>query len=149
MSFQDKLHPGVTRMKAVARSFMWWPGLNKQIEDTAKSCTACQAVKASAAVCAASTLGLAIQTLDFAGPFQGSMFLIAVDAYGRKSERCHPRLFLSPSTYCENGSVSMGYSSKSSRIMDHSSRPTGSRSSWNETECATSRVHPTTQHRTG
>ena len=34
-------HPGVTRMKSVARSYMWWPGLDKQIEDLAKSCTAC------------------------------------------------------------------------------------------------------------
>ena len=31
-------HPGVTRMKSVARSHMWWPGLDKAIEQMAKSC---------------------------------------------------------------------------------------------------------------
>ena len=32
-------------MKSVAQSFMWWPGLNKEIEHLAKSCQSCQAVK--------------------------------------------------------------------------------------------------------
>lgn len=38
-------HPGVTRMKSVARSYMWWPGLDKEVEQLAKACQACQAVK--------------------------------------------------------------------------------------------------------
>ena len=40
-------HPGVTRMKSVARSHMWWPGLDKAIEQMAKSCRSCQTVKGS------------------------------------------------------------------------------------------------------
>ena len=40
-----KDHPGVTRMKSVARSYMWWPGLDKDLEQLAKSCQSCQAVK--------------------------------------------------------------------------------------------------------
>ena len=38
-------HPGVTRMKSVARSYMWWPGLDKELKQLAKSCQSCQAVK--------------------------------------------------------------------------------------------------------
>ena len=34
-------HPGICRMKAVARSYFWWPGVDKSIENIAKSCTAC------------------------------------------------------------------------------------------------------------
>ena len=35
-------HPGICKMKSIARSYMWWPG---NIEDLAKSCLDCQAVK--------------------------------------------------------------------------------------------------------
>ena len=38
-------HPGVTRMKAIAHSYLWWPGLDKDLENCAKSCVSCQAVK--------------------------------------------------------------------------------------------------------
>ena len=38
-------HPGVTRMKATARSQLWWPGLDKDLEKEAHSCLSCQAVK--------------------------------------------------------------------------------------------------------
>ena len=39
-------HRGASRMKAVARSFLWWPGLDKRIESVATACMMCQAVKA-------------------------------------------------------------------------------------------------------
>ena len=35
-------HPGVARMKLTARSYIWWPGLDAQIERLASSCSACQ-----------------------------------------------------------------------------------------------------------
>ena len=38
-------HPGVCSMKAVARSFMWWPGLDGEIEFVVKSCSVCQNVR--------------------------------------------------------------------------------------------------------
>ena len=37
-----KAHPGAVRMKALARSYVWWPGLDRQIEVCAKSCMPCQ-----------------------------------------------------------------------------------------------------------
>ena len=33
---------GVCRMKALARSFIWWPGLDKAIEETAAHCKPCK-----------------------------------------------------------------------------------------------------------
>ena len=38
-------HPGIVRMKAIARSYVWWPGLDKAIENQVKSCKPCQTVK--------------------------------------------------------------------------------------------------------
>ena len=43
-------HPGITRMKAIARSYLWWNGLDRNIEELANSCDSCQAVKSSPAV---------------------------------------------------------------------------------------------------
>ena len=86
-----KDHPGVIRMKSVARSFMWWPGLDKDIEHLAKSCQSCQAVKRAPPVAPLHPWIWPSKPwqrvhLDFAGPFQGSMFLVGVDAYSKWPE---------------------------------------------------------------
>ena len=39
-------HLGVVKMKAVARSYIWWPGIDKEIEETAKTCSGCQLMQA-------------------------------------------------------------------------------------------------------
>ena len=80
-----KDHPGVVRMKSVARSYMWWPGLDKDIQNLVKTCQACQATKGAPPVAPLhpwvwpSRPWQRLQ-LDFAGPFQGSMFLIGVES---------------------------------------------------------------------
>ncbi len=84
-------HPGISRMKTVARSYVWWPGLDRAIEDLAKGCTSCQAVKRAPAVAPLQPWVWPNQPwkrvhLDFAGPFQGSMFLVAVDAHSKWPE---------------------------------------------------------------
>ena len=40
-------HVGVCRMKALARSFVWWPGLDREIEAMAASCDACKTTAAN------------------------------------------------------------------------------------------------------
>ncbi|KAL3975969.1 inner nuclear membrane protein Man1 [Sarotherodon galilaeus] len=35
-------HLGVVKMKSLARSYVWWPGIDCEIENMAKSCTGCQ-----------------------------------------------------------------------------------------------------------
>ena len=36
-------------MKAISRSYFWWSGLDKAVEDLSKSCSACQALQAAPA----------------------------------------------------------------------------------------------------
>lgn len=35
-------HTGVVRMKMIARSYVWWPGIDNDIEEYVKKCVACQ-----------------------------------------------------------------------------------------------------------
>ena len=39
-------HIGICRMKGLARSFIWWPGLDKAIEETAAHCEPCKTMTA-------------------------------------------------------------------------------------------------------
>ena len=40
-------HPGITKMKALGRSYVWWPSIDNDIEDTVNNCTTCQAMRNS------------------------------------------------------------------------------------------------------
>ena len=79
-------HIGIVKMKALARSYMWWPALDKLIENMAKSCTGCQSVQNNPQNAPLHPWEWPAQLwqrvhIDFAGPFLGAMFLIAVNAY--------------------------------------------------------------------
>lgn len=41
-------HPGVCKMKALARSYVWWPKIDEQIEQLVKTCSVCQMSRKSA-----------------------------------------------------------------------------------------------------
>ena len=77
-----------SRMKALARSYMWWSGLDIDMEDLAKSCVPCQSVKH------APPLKLWIWPakpfervhVDLAGPMLGTMLFALVDAHSKWPE---------------------------------------------------------------
>ena len=101
MKLLDKLHqghPGISKMKAVSRSYFWWPGLDKDIEELGKSCKSCQSVKNSPTAAPLYPWSWPSKPwecihVNFAGPFQGSTFLIVVDAYSK-----WPKVFRMSST---------------------------------------------------
>ena len=35
-------HPGITRMKALSRMYVWWPGISADIEKSVRLCHQCQ-----------------------------------------------------------------------------------------------------------
>ena len=91
-------HSGVWKMKAVARSYFWWPGLDKEIERVASSCVECQSVKNAPPSAPLHpwvwpTKPWERVHLDFAGPFQNTTFLVAVDAHSK-----WPEVFIMSST---------------------------------------------------
>ncbi|XP_060093621.1 uncharacterized protein K02A2.6-like, partial [Heteronotia binoei] len=79
-------HPGIVRMKALARSYVWWPGMDGEIESWVRQCQTCQESRpeppsAPATRWESTRKPWSRLHLDFAGPFQGQIFMIIVDAY--------------------------------------------------------------------
>ena len=81
-------HPGVSRLKALARSYVYWPGIDKDIERLVSDCATCQEhrnVPPSMELHPWEWPDKPWSRLhaDFAGPFLGHMFLILVDSHSK------------------------------------------------------------------
>ena len=78
-------------MKAVAWSYLWWSGVDKDLEDCTKSCLSYQAVKSALAVAPLHPWVWPAKPwqkihIDFAGPFMEKLFLIVTDAHSKWPE---------------------------------------------------------------
>ena len=78
-------HLGVAKIKAMARSYVWWPGIDKAIEQESKRCTGFPLTLNNPKITPLHSwewLARPWQRIyvDFAGPFLGTMFLVVVDA---------------------------------------------------------------------
>ena len=80
-------HHGIVRTKSVARSYVWWPGLNGDVEDLVRKCQTCQELRRNPPTA---------PPLSWPAPshawervhfdyltISGHVFLIIVDAYSR------------------------------------------------------------------
>lgn len=84
-------HPGIVRMKALARMHVWWPTLDTDIDGHVRSCHACQTHQSKPAKATGNPWIWPQKPwqrihVDFAGPFLGEMFLIVVDAQSKWME---------------------------------------------------------------
>lgn len=81
-------HMGTIKMKALARSYFWWPNLDLEIEKITKSCELC--IKHSNNPCRTPLKKWEWPTgpnhrlhIDFCGPIQNYMYLIITDAHSK------------------------------------------------------------------
>ena len=87
LSLLHEGHWGITKMKQMARRYIAWPSITRDIRKLVKTCNpCCQAMKApdqeyrewpQTSEC------LQRIHLDFAGPFLGKMFMVTVDAHSK------------------------------------------------------------------
>ena len=78
-------HPGITRMKALARSFVWWPQIDKDLEELVKHCNDCQSTRHVPPVAPLQPWEWPQRPwhVDYAGPFMNKYFLLLVDAHSK------------------------------------------------------------------
>lgn len=97
-------HLGMSKMKSVARSCVWWPGLDKAIEQACKACDACMMFSNDPKVTNLHPWLPASRPyqrvhIDYAGPLEGGqMLLVVVDDYSKWPEVCVTKNTSSQST---------------------------------------------------
>ena len=94
-------HPRTSKMKSLARSYVWWAGLDTAITTTVQHCHTCQLnkpmpPKAPLHPWEWPSCPWARVHIDHAGPFQGKLFLLLVDAHSKWME-----VHIVPSTSAE------------------------------------------------
>ncbi|KAK8773929.1 hypothetical protein V5799_011538 [Amblyomma americanum] len=91
LSLMHANHPGVTAMKAIARSYVWWPKMDEKIVEFVRHCTPCQENRQSEPRTPTHFWTKPERPwsrihVDFAGPVQGVFFLVVVDALSNWAE---------------------------------------------------------------
>ena len=81
-------HIGVVHMKVLARSRVWWPGIDKDIERTCAQCVQCLQHSRDLPKCPLSVWDFPAKPwqrlhIDYAGPFFKSMWLVWIDAFSK------------------------------------------------------------------
>ena len=87
-------HPGICKMKSLARSYVWWPNMDSTLENKVRTCNHCQIHRKNSPEVPLHPWEWLCRPwervhIDYAGPFLGTMFLIMVDAYSKWLE-VHP-----------------------------------------------------------
>ena len=81
-------HIGIARTKSLARSYVWWPLIDLDIERVTKSCYQCEIHKNNPPQAPLNPWVWPDRPwqrvhMDFAGPFLGKMFLIIIDSHSK------------------------------------------------------------------
>ena len=94
-------HPGIVRIQSLARSYVFWPGIDKDIEQLVKQCSGCQKQqnepeKAFLHPWEWPTSPWERVHVNFLGPFMNRMFFVMIDAHSK-----WPEVFVMKSTTSE------------------------------------------------
>jgi len=81
-------HPGIAKMKNLARRYVWWPNMDSALEECVKGCITCQTSQKLPSQAPLHPWEWPEKAwsrvhIDYAGPFMGRMFLVIIDAYSK------------------------------------------------------------------
>lgn len=103
-------HPGITKMKMLARSYVWWPKIDQDIEDLVKQCAGCQQNRSERPAVFLHPWEHTKNPwervhLDFAGPMRGRYYLVLVDSHSKWPEVVPMRDITTSATIRELSSI--------------------------------------------
>ncbi|XP_040168903.1 uncharacterized protein K02A2.6-like isoform X1 [Anopheles arabiensis] len=86
-----KGHPGIERMRSIARQYVYWPNVDEDVAHIVKSCIECSSVAKTDRKTTLESWPVPEKAwqrlhLDYAGPVNGYYYLILVDAYSKWPE---------------------------------------------------------------
>ena len=81
-------HTGASRMKELARSYLWWPGMDKELENLVKTCSLCMEHRPMPQKAELHPWEWPKHPwhrvhVDYAGPIMNKYFLVLVDAHSK------------------------------------------------------------------
>ncbi|XP_034561964.1 uncharacterized protein K02A2.6 [Notolabrus celidotus] len=117
-------HSGIVRMKEIARSYLWWPNMDKQIEEMANSCSSCHKVRNNPPPASLHPWEYPQEPwkrihIDFAGPFEDKMFLVVVDAHSKWPEVAIMRSTTTEKTIEKLGEMFSRFGSPAQLVSDN------------------------------
>ena len=88
LSLLHDSHPGITKMKQIARSVVWWPGIDSEIATKVDTCSACQLNQKVPARAPLNPWEWPKRPwsrihIDHLGPYEGKMLLVVIDAHSK------------------------------------------------------------------
>ena len=94
-------HPGISKMKMLARSYVWWPGIDADIQTKVQTYNVCQYHHPVPCQAPLHPWEFPRQPwtrvhVDHAGPYMGKQFFLLIDAYSKWLE-----VHIVPSTFSE------------------------------------------------
>ena len=86
-----KEHVGASRMKELARSYFWWPGIDSAIESLVNKCFTCLQTRQAPKKAELHPWEWPEKPwnrihIDYAGPIKGKYFLVVIDAHSKWAE---------------------------------------------------------------
>ena len=88
LAMLHQAHLGMSKMKSLARGYVWWPGMDQALESCVRACELCQVNQMSPPVVPLHPWSYPSKPrsrihIDHAGPFMGKMILLIIDAYSK------------------------------------------------------------------